>query len=504
MHRATRFLVSLPERVVRTVAAIVGGTAHETVELVLPRLVRRSRLYEATAKNLLRITVELVGGVQRPATGVQHEFEPSPGKLAVRKGAGNVVELGSIFAFGFSPLWILAAAADVTRGTRVYLDALVDELKDAGVLAREARLGSVDELLAALEGASGTSARLIDLPPLELEALRQSLADLRRDAAGLPSPEELSAVYSALVHEADRERKSLLEVSVGMGLAFFNSARKVGRQHVLDPYTEDLRPVRDEGFGTYALRVGRPYAQAVARHFDPRQATLTERGIQRLGTSKLLESREMAHPDSFGARGTLSAGGREHEIFRLEPLQARYDVYRLPYTLRILLENVLRREDGVTVTSADVEAVAGWVASAEPSKEISFTPGRVLLQDFTGVPAVVDLAAMRNAMQDLGGAPERINPQLPAELVIDHSVQVDEFATRRRDLPERRARVRAQPRALRLSALGPGRVRRPRGRPARPPGSCTRSTSSSSPASSTTVTASLSPTRSSARTRTRR
>ena len=98
------------------------------------------------------------------------------------------------------------------------------------------------------------------------------------------------------------------------------------------------------------------------------------------------------HPDSFGARGTLTVGGREHEIFRLEPLQERFDVHRLPYTLRILLENVLRHEDGETVTAADVEAVAGWVASAEPSQEISFTPGRVLLQDFTGVPAVVDLA----------------------------------------------------------------------------------------------------------------
>ena len=138
----------------------------------------------------------------------------------------------------------------------------------------------------------------------------------------------------------------------------------------------------------------------------------------------------MSHPDSFGARGTLSIGDRELALFRLEPLQQRFDVYRLPYTLRVLLENVLRHEDGVTVTAADVEAVAGWVASAEPSQEISFTPARVLLQDFTGVPAVVDLAAMRNAMQDLGGAPQRINPQLPAELVIDHSVQVDEFATR--------------------------------------------------------------------------
>jgi aconitate hydratase len=138
----------------------------------------------------------------------------------------------------------------------------------------------------------------------------------------------------------------------------------------------------------------------------------------------------MAHPDSFGARSTIEVGGTSREIFRLEALQSSHDVLRLPYTLRILLENVLRRENGVDITTEDVEAVAGWVATAEPSREISFTPGRVLLQDFTGVPAVVDLAAMRNAMHDLGGDPKRINPLLPVELVIDHSVQVDEFATR--------------------------------------------------------------------------
>ena len=136
------------------------------------------------------------------------------------------------------------------------------------------------------------------------------------------------------------------------------------------------------------------------------------------------------HPDSFGARSTLSVGGRELEIFRLDALQARYDVARLPYTLRILLENVLRREDGVTVTARDVEAVAGWSAAADPSQEISYNPSRVLLQDFTGVPAVVDLAAMRAAMADLGGDPQKINPLIPVELVIDHSVQVDDFATR--------------------------------------------------------------------------
>ena len=138
----------------------------------------------------------------------------------------------------------------------------------------------------------------------------------------------------------------------------------------------------------------------------------------------------MAHPDSFGARSAISVGGRELEIFRVEALQARYDVARLPYTLRILLENVLRCEDGATVTAADVEAVAGWDAKAEPSREISYNPSRVLLQDFTGVPAVVDLAAMRAAVADLGGDPARVNPLIPVELVIDHSVQVDDFATR--------------------------------------------------------------------------
>ena len=138
----------------------------------------------------------------------------------------------------------------------------------------------------------------------------------------------------------------------------------------------------------------------------------------------------MTHPDTFGARSTLTVGGTGHEIFRLDALQSRFDVARLPYTLRILLENLLRREDGETVAPSDVEAVATWDASAEPSSEITFAPARVLLQDFTGVPAVVDLAAMRDAMAALGGDPSVIDPLIPAELVIDHSVQVDDFASR--------------------------------------------------------------------------
>jgi aconitate hydratase len=135
----------------------------------------------------------------------------------------------------------------------------------------------------------------------------------------------------------------------------------------------------------------------------------------------------MSHPDSFGARSTLEVGGRSYEIYRLGALSDRFDVTRLPYSVKVLLENVLRLEDGRSVTAADIEAIAGWDPAAEPRAEIPFQPARVLMQDFTGVPAVVDLAAMRDAMAEIGGDPERINPLVDVDLVIDHSVQVDAF-----------------------------------------------------------------------------
>jgi aconitate hydratase len=134
--------------------------------------------------------------------------------------------------------------------------------------------------------------------------------------------------------------------------------------------------------------------------------------------------------NSFGAKATLAVGEREFEIFRLDALQQRFDVARLPFSLKALLENLLRTEGNGSVDAADVEALATWDAKAQPSKEIAFSPARVLMQDFTGVPAVVDLAAMRDAIAEMGGDPARINPLAPAELVIDHSVQVDAFGTR--------------------------------------------------------------------------
>jgi aconitate hydratase len=135
--------------------------------------------------------------------------------------------------------------------------------------------------------------------------------------------------------------------------------------------------------------------------------------------------------NSFGGRATLQAGGRAYEIFRLDALERRgLSVARLPYSLKILLENLLRREDGRVVRQEDIEKLARWEPLKVPDEEIAFMPARVLLQDFTGVPAVVDLAAMRDAIVQMGGDPKRVNPLLPAELVIDHSVIVDEFGTK--------------------------------------------------------------------------
>jgi hypothetical protein len=275
-----KFVVSLPERAVRAAAALLGGALHETAQLVLPRLVRRSKLYEATAKNMLRIAIELVGGVERKAE--PGEDVPGAGELAVRKGAGNVVELGSIAAFGFSPLWLLAGASDVLRGSRVYLDALVAELRRAGIVAADAEFATVDELLGALERGTGTTASLIDVPPVELAELRASLAELRADAGSLPGPDDLARLYDGLRRLARAERRSLLEVSAGVGLAFLLSAREVSREHLAVPYSEDWEPLRREGFAAYARRVAAPYGEAIASHFDRGRETWTERLLGRL------------------------------------------------------------------------------------------------------------------------------------------------------------------------------------------------------------------------------
>lgn len=280
-RRRAVFVASLPERGVRSLAALLFGGVHETAQLLLPRLVRRSRFYEVTAKNALRIAVELVGGVaaQAPPENAEpgSEPEPSAGRVAVKKGVGNVVEIGSIAAFGFSPLWLLAAASDVLNGSRTYLRALEEELQKVNILAEGTHFGSVDDLLGTLEHSSGHTAGLIDMPPLELAELRRRVSELRTDVTGLPKASELAALFDGLKRTARIEDRSLLDVSTGVGLAFVISARNVTSEHVVAPYREDWKPLRSEGFGAYAARISTPYRDAISGHFDPAQRTWTEK-----------------------------------------------------------------------------------------------------------------------------------------------------------------------------------------------------------------------------------
>src|SRR6187431_854043 len=132
----------------------------------------------------------------------------------------------------------------------------------------------------------------------------------------------------------------------------------------------------------------------------------------------------VASLDTFGAKSQLKVGDASYEIYQINTVEGHE---RLPYSLKILLENLLRTEDGANITAEHIRALGGWDQTADPSVEIQFTPARVLMQDFTGVPCVVDLATMREAVKELGGDPKRVNPLAPAEMVIDHSVQIDAF-----------------------------------------------------------------------------
>ena len=184
--------------------------------------------------------------------------------------------------------------------------------------------------------------------------------------------------------------------------------------------------------------------------------------------------------DPFGARDRLEAGGRSHVVARLDALGV--DLARMPYTVKVLLENVLRNAGREFVGEDEVRALAGWRPGSGARGEVPYLPARVVLQDFTGVPCVVDLAAMRDAMTALGGDPSRINPLVPADLVIDHSVQVDRFGSPTPSRPTWRASTSATASATRCCA-GPSRPSPTSGSSLPGPASCTRSTSSTWPTS---------------------
>jgi hypothetical protein len=266
-------MLSLPERSARAVIALAGGAVYETSNVALPRVLRESKLYQVTIDRLLRILIEWVGDVrnvyQNEATSVE--------ELAARKFTGNVLEVASIFAVGFSPLWLLAAASDVMGGSKTYLRALVAELEAAGQLPRDTDVSSYEDLLGRLETGSGVLADAIDVPPMSLQEARASLDALRQQASDLPPAEDLATLFQEMQATAQREGRSLADVSAALGLAAAKAGVEMGSVHVFDFYRDALGAIREEGLLRFLRRVAMPYVSRAGRHFDPRAGTYTER-----------------------------------------------------------------------------------------------------------------------------------------------------------------------------------------------------------------------------------
>jgi hypothetical protein len=271
------YLASLPERTARAGAALTGGLVYEASEVMLPLAVRRSRLYQAIVGRLLRIMIELVGGVE----GVYPAEEMPVRELLVRKTAGNVVELSSFVAVGWSPVWLLAGTSDLVGGTKVYLRTLVSELRDAGVIAPDADVASFEELLTVLEDTSGVLADTVDVPPLNVPGLRTSWEELRQQAADLPDAAGLEKIFAELQLAARQEDRSILEISSMVALGAVRSGVKLGSVHIFEYYRRALRTIVEEGLISFLRRTSSPYLARAGSHFDPRSITYSERLLRR-------------------------------------------------------------------------------------------------------------------------------------------------------------------------------------------------------------------------------
>ena len=282
------YLASLPERTARAGAALSGGLVYEVSEVMLPLAVRRSKLYQAIVGRLLRIMIELVGGVE----GVFPSQEMPVRELMVRKTAGNAVELSSFLAVGWSPVWLLAGASDLVGGTKVYLRVLVTELRDAGVLASDADVASFEELLSALEGTSGVLADTVDVPPLNVSSVRTSWQELRRQAADLPDAASLEKIFAELQLAARQEDRSILEISSMVALGAVQTGVKLGNVHIFDYYRRALRTIVEEGLLSFLRRTSTPYLTRAGSHFDPRSSTYSERLLRRWADKRSPVGRE--------------------------------------------------------------------------------------------------------------------------------------------------------------------------------------------------------------------
>ena len=297
------YLLSLPERLLRSGLGLGAGVAREIGDVVLPDGVRRTRLYQNLVDTTLRFLIEQVGGVE-----VTYPNEaPLPEDFLKRRTAGNVIEALGIVAFRASPVWVLAALADVSGMGRQLIPEIAASLKEQNLLDKDTQFTSVDQILDGLEHTSSRLAETINTPPLDVPTLRQELKALREEARGLtpaalPSRETVTGLWTQLQAEAARQQRSVFETSSMLAISAVKTlpdnarwlsasalvgASKTGHivaSALLDHYRATLNDIRETGFATYAARHLAPYVRAAVGHFSPERVTLTERFLERKTT----------------------------------------------------------------------------------------------------------------------------------------------------------------------------------------------------------------------------
>ena len=295
------YLLSVPERVVRSVLGLGAGVAREVGEVAIPDGIRRTQLYQNLVDATLRYLIEQVGGVE----GVYAAEGTLPDDFLVRRTAGNAVEVLGIVAFRASPVWILAALADVCGMGRHLIPEIADALKAQGLLEREAQFTSVDQLLEGLERTSSRLAGTINAPPLDVAGLRKEWEALREEARGLqpsnlPSRDTISNVWNQLKTESARQNTSIFETSSVMavsaaralpdGVRWLSASARVGATRtgqvlaaaLLEHYRQTLSEIQEVGYLAYVNRQFRPYVRAAVHQFSPKRRTLTERLIDKV------------------------------------------------------------------------------------------------------------------------------------------------------------------------------------------------------------------------------
>ena len=295
------YLLSLPERFVRSTLGLGAGAAREVGEVVLPDAVRSSQLYKNVVDATLRFVIERVGGVD----GVYSKEETLPDNFLARRTAGNAVEVLGVVAFRASPVWVLAALADVCGAGRQLIPEIADALKEQGLLERDTEFTSVDQVLDGLERTSSRVASAINTPPLDVAGLRREWDAIRQEArsippASLPSRDAIGEMWMQLKSESARQNRSIFETSSMVALSairsfpgtarwFYDSAwvgasrtGEIVASALLNHYKETLGEMQQVGYAAFAAKQFRPYIRAAADQFSPKRSTLTERLLEKL------------------------------------------------------------------------------------------------------------------------------------------------------------------------------------------------------------------------------